>query len=100
MTKRSMTPEQQLATLAQYEPVRIIWLDSYVPAHSNWREAEHLDEELAEPPVHETVGLWYGIRAMCGIVVQSRGANEGFDKVDSPFGIPLVAVLAVFPLRE
>jgi hypothetical protein len=86
-----------LQSLHLYDPVRVIWLDSFVPDEGSWRSVDEARRDMeAGWPIHETVGLWFGIASACVCVIQSRSAGGPTrDLVDSPIGIPLAAVLLV-----
>lgn len=80
----------------QYDPVRVIWLDAYSPGNDVWISPKDLEMEVwGTLPVHETVGLLFGMRDDFLVVIQTRGAAEDYDKVDNALAIPLRSVLLV-----
>ena len=87
--RETLVPE-----LHRFDAVRIVWLDSFRPAAENWAAPEDLIKELDDAvPTQETIGLWFGVYSECACVIQSRGGENGFPRIDSPLAIPLVAIL-------
>lgn len=89
----------ELSDLHIFDPVRVIWLDSYTPGENKWATVEYLDTELVDAPTHETIGGWMGIRGDCVVVSQSRGVCPGMNRVDATIAIPLVSMLRVEQLE-
>lgn len=80
--------------LHQFDPVRIIWVDSYT-TDDKWVHKNDVMNDMTEVPLHETVGLFFGESGGCLVMVQSRGVAPGFNRCDQSLAIPVVSVVYI-----